>query len=56
MPNSYSTVVQEEAKHLKFFKYPEPISKEIYSTNVIEPVHRQFKKLTKSKCALHSEV
>jgi len=29
-----------------YFKYPEPIRKIIYTTNIIESVHRQFRKLT----------
>ena len=32
-----------------YFKYPEPIRKVIYTTNSIEAVHRQFRKLTKTK-------
>jgi len=32
-----------------YFKYPEPIRKVIYTTNSIEAVHRQLRKLTKTK-------
>lgn len=32
-----------------YFKYPEPIRKVVYTTNSIEAVHRQFRKLTKTK-------
>jgi len=32
-----------------YFKYPELIRKVIYTTNSIEAVHRQFRKLTKTK-------
>jgi len=32
-----------------YFKYPEPIRRVIYTTNSIEAVHRQFRKLTKTK-------
>jgi len=32
-----------------YFKYPEPIRKVMYTTNSIEAVHRQFRKLTKTK-------
>ena len=32
-----------------FFKYAEPIRKVMYTTNSIEAVHRQFRKLTKTK-------
>jgi len=32
-----------------YFRYPEPIRKVIYTTNSIAAVHRQFRKLTKTK-------
>jgi len=32
-----------------YFRYPEPIRKVIYTTNSIETVHHQFRKLTKTK-------
>lgn len=32
-----------------FFKYPEEIRRTIYTTNAVEAVHRQFRKVTKSK-------
>ncbi|WP_459997251.1 transposase, partial [Marinitoga arctica] len=32
-----------------YFKYSEPIRKLIYTTNPIENVHRQFRKITKNK-------
>lgn len=32
-----------------FFKYPEEIRKMIYTTNAVEALHRQFRKVTKSK-------
>jgi transposase-like protein len=32
-----------------FFKYPEEIRRIIYTTNIIEGLHRQFRKVTKSK-------
>ena len=32
-----------------YFRYPKPIRKVIYTTNSIEAVHRQFRKLTKTK-------
>jgi transposase-like protein len=38
-----------------FFKYPEEIRKPIYTTNAIEAVHRQFRKLTKTKGAFPNE-
>lgn len=34
-----------------YFKYPEPIRRIIYTTNIIESVHRQFRTLTKTKGA-----
>ena len=38
-----------------YFKYPESIRKIIYTTNIIESVHRQFRKLTKTKGAFPNE-
>ncbi|MFP4098829.1 MAG: transposase, partial [Alphaproteobacteria bacterium] len=38
-----------------FFKYPEGIRRVIYTTNAIEAVHRQFRKLTKTKGAFPNE-
>ncbi len=32
-----------------FFKYPEEIRKTIYTTNIVENVHRQFRKVTKNR-------
>lgn len=32
-----------------FFKYPDEIRRIIYTTNAVEAVHRQFRKVTKSK-------
>jgi transposase-like protein len=32
-----------------FFKYPEEIRKMIYTTNAVEALHRQFRKVTKAK-------
>ncbi|MBW7888285.1 MAG: transposase [Bacteroidetes bacterium] len=32
-----------------FFKYPEEIRTIIYTTNAVESMHRQFKKLTKTR-------
>ena len=32
-----------------FFKYPEPVRKIIYTTNAVEAVHRQLRKVTKTK-------
>ena len=32
-----------------YFRYPEDIRRVIYTTNSIEAVHRQFRKLTKTK-------
>ena len=34
-----------------YFKYPYPIRKIMYTTNIIESIHRQFRKLTKTKGA-----
>jgi len=38
-----------------YFKYPEAIRRVIYTTNAIEAVHRQFRKLTKTKGAFPNE-
>jgi len=38
-----------------YFKYPDDIRKVIYTTNIIESVHRQFRKLTKTKGAFPNE-
>ncbi|WP_139158978.1 transposase, partial [Vibrio sonorensis] len=38
-----------------YFKYPEYVRKAIYTTNAIEAVHRQFRKLTKTKGGFPSE-
>jgi len=38
-----------------YFKYPEHIRKVIYTTNAVEAVHRQFRKLTKTKGAFPNE-
>jgi transposase-like protein len=39
----------------QFFKYPEEIRRIIYTTNTIEAVHRQFRKLTKTKGAFPNQ-
>ena len=39
----------------KFLKYSQDIRRVIYTTNAIESVHRQFRKLTKTKGAFPSE-
>jgi len=38
-----------------YFRYPEHIRKVIYTTNAVEAVHRQFRKLTKTKGAFPNE-
>jgi len=38
-----------------YFKYPTDIRRVIYTTNAIEAVHRQFRKLTKTKGAFPNE-
>jgi transposase-like protein len=38
-----------------YFKYPDYVRKAIYITNAIEAVHRQFRKLTKTKGAFPNE-
>lgn len=38
-----------------FFKYPDEIRKIIHTTNAVEAVHRQFKKVTKGKSIFPNE-
>lgn len=38
-----------------YFKYPPALRKIIYTTNAVEAVHRQFRKLTKTKGAFSNE-
>ena len=38
-----------------YFKYPEEVRKAIYTTNAVEAVHRQFRKLTKTKGGFANE-
>ena len=38
-----------------YFKYPDYVRKAIYTTNAIEAVHRQFRRLTKTKGAFPNE-
>ena len=43
-------------EHLSaYFKYPEDVRKAIYTTNAVEAVHRQFRKLTKTKGGFANE-
>ena len=38
-----------------YFKYPDDVRKAIYTTNAVEAVHRQFRKLTKTKGGFANE-
>jgi transposase-like protein len=38
-----------------FFKYPDEIRTVIYTTNAVEAMHRQFRKVTKSKSIFPNE-
>ena len=38
-----------------YFKYPDYVRKAIYTTNAVEAVHRQFRKLTKTKGGFANE-
>lgn len=40
---------------LKFFAYPAEIRKIIYTTNIIEGLNRQFRKITKNKPSFNSD-
>ncbi|MBS9783296.1 MAG: IS256 family transposase [Pasteurella sp.] len=57
--NKYPKVIESWRNkwHLlsNYFKYPEYVRKPIYTTNAIEAVHRQFRKLTKTKGAFPNE-
>lgn len=57
--NQYPVVIQSRQRkwtHLSgYFRYPADIRKVIYTTNAIESVHRQFRKLTKTKGAFPNE-
>jgi transposase-like protein len=57
--NKYPTVITSWRSkwHLlsAYFKYPEEVRKPIYTTNAVEAVHRQFRKLTKTKGAFPNE-
>ncbi|MGJ7103135.1 IS256 family transposase [Morganella morganii] len=57
--NQYPVVIlswRRKWTHLSgYFRYPADISKVIYTTNAIESVHRQFRKLTKTKGAFPNE-
>ncbi|WP_458646961.1 IS256 family transposase [Thermodesulfobium fumaratoxidans] len=57
--NKYPVVIRswkDKWEHLSnYFKYPNEIRRIVYTTNIIESVHRQFRKLTKTKGAFPSE-
>ena len=57
--NQYPIVIESWRKkweHLSvYFKYPDYVRKVIYTTNAIEALHRQFRKLTKTKGAFPNE-
>ena len=38
-----------------YLKYPDYVRKSIYTTNAVEAVHRQFRKLTKTKGGFPNE-
>jgi putative transposase len=38
-----------------YFKYPEDVRKAMYTTNAVEAVHHQFRKLRKTKGGFDSE-
>jgi len=48
-------LAQEMGQFIGLFSNPEYIRKAIYTTNAIEAVHRQFRKLTKTKGAFSNE-
>lgn len=48
-PLPVNTWKQNWSKASTFLKYPEEIRRIIYTTNIVESLHRQFRKVTKSK-------
>ena len=57
--NKYPAVIASwrDKWHLlsAYFKYPDAVRKPIYTTNAVPAVHRQFRKLTKTKGAFPNE-
>jgi len=57
--SKYPIVIQSWRRNWEnlshYFQYAEPIRRIIYTTNAIEAVHRQFRKLTKTKGAFPNE-
>ena len=57
--DKYSIVIKSwnrNWEHLSvYFKYPEKIRRAIYTTNIIESVHSQFRRLTKTKGVFPNE-
>ena len=40
---------------MPYFNYPDYVQKVIYTTNAVEAIHRQFRKLTKTKDGFANE-
>ncbi len=57
--NKYPIVIKSWNRNWErlsvYFRYPEPIRRIIYTTNIIESVHSQFRRLTKTKGAFPNE-
>lgn len=57
--NQYPIVIESWRKKWEnlcvYFKYPDYVRKVIYTTNAVEAIHRQFRKLTKTKGAFPNE-
>ncbi len=57
--NAYPIVIRSWRNNWEnlsyYFKFPREIRKIVYTTNIIESVHRQFRKLTKTKGAFSNE-
>ncbi len=51
----HSVMAYQMASTIRLFQYPRAIRKPIYTTNAVEAVHRQFRKLTKTKGAFPNE-
>ena len=55
IPDCHQIMVQEMAQSIGLFQIPADIRRVIYTTNAIKAVHRQFRKLTKTKGAFPNE-
>ena len=52
----YPLVIKSWHNLSSYFKYPQEIRTMIYTTNIIEGLHRQIRKVTKTKGAFTSQI